>query len=75
MSRSIADVVGTLVFDENTNILQYTGIGKSRKSDIAQLAGLPFDSEGFAVVQDTDNNMTVNLYKKDNMTVVTYTKN
>lgn len=68
------NVVGTLVYDERGNILQYSGIGKSRKQDITQLITLPVDKEGFASVSDQTAGLKVSLYTKDQMTVVTYKK-
>ena len=72
--NSGSDMVGTLVYDERGNILQYSGIGKSRKQDITQLTALPVDKDGFASVTDQASGLKVSLYTKDQMTVVTYKK-
>ncbi|CAB4254774.1 similar to Saccharomyces cerevisiae YCR075W-A Putative protein of unknown function [Maudiozyma barnettii] len=66
--------VGTLVFDENNNILLCSGIGKSRKQDITQLATLQVDDEGFATVEDKQAGLKVSLYRDEDMTTVLYSK-
>ncbi|SMN20652.1 similar to Saccharomyces cerevisiae YCR075W-A Putative protein of unknown function [Maudiozyma saulgeensis] len=78
MSESATDKgnkpLGTLIFDENNNILLCSGIGKSRKQDIIQLATLHVDDEGFAMVEDKQAGLTVSLFRDEDMTTVVYTK-
>ncbi|CCF59026.1 hypothetical protein KAFR_0F04310 [Kazachstania africana CBS 2517] len=72
---TIPNTIGTILFDENNNLIQYSGIGEAKFQDIQKLCKVPLDKEGYAVVKDPDNDeIKIFIYKNDEKTLVTYTR-
>ena len=73
MQEVVPGALGTLIFDENNNLVAYSGIGIERIADILEISRMQFDSSGFAVFEN--GNIACNVYKKDGKTVAVYTSN
>ena len=64
--------IGTIFYDENFNILEFTGIGESRKCDIKELSKVKLDESGYGILRDKDENILIYILKTGDGTLVTY---
>lgn len=71
LAQLVPNAVGLLVFDENCNIIEASGIGKDRLGDIIQINQVELDKEGFGLL--TSQNTQVVIYRQDGNTVAVYT--
>ncbi|CCK72064.1 Ego2p KNAG_0I02790 [Huiozyma naganishii CBS 8797] len=65
-------LLGTLLFDGNDNLVECSGVGQARVADIKQLSVVPLDKEGYGAVKVNGTDMTAYLYKRGEMTLVSY---
>ncbi|EDO18762.1 hypothetical protein Kpol_1028p35 [Vanderwaltozyma polyspora DSM 70294] len=71
LKEALPNVLGTIVIDENNNIVASTGIGLERVEDVVELSRVKLDDSGYGLFQDHDVNC--NVYRQDGKTVVVYT--
>lgn len=73
LEDAIPNAIGTLSFDQDNQLVESTGIGKSRVNDIVEIGQMELDKDGYGVVSDKD--VLINVFKKAGKTVVVYTPN
>lgn len=73
LQEAIPKAIGTLSFDQNNQLIESTGIGKDRTSDIIEIGQMELDKNGYGVISDKD--VLVNVFKQAGKTVVVYTPN
>ncbi|CEP61106.1 DUF3215 domain-containing protein LALA0_S02e06854g [Lachancea lanzarotensis] len=72
LTRLAPNAAGLLVFDENCNVLEASGVGKDRLEDIITINRSELDSDGFGSLEGPNLNLAV--YKRDGHTVVIYSR-
>ncbi|SCU92860.1 LAFA_0F13344g1_1 [Lachancea sp. 'fantastica'] len=72
LARLAPSSVGLLVFDENCNVLEASGVGKDRLEDIVTVNRTEVDGNGFGSLEGPDLKLAV--YKRDGNTIVIYSR-
>lgn len=70
--NNLRNNVGTIMFDENDNIISYSGIGKERISDVKEFSVLTIEDNQTLVVNVLETDLKAYLYKKDGIILVVY---
>lgn len=70
-SNEFPNNLGTILFDENNNLIECTGICENKVENIPELAEVQLDNNGYGVVKSND--LIIYLYKKNGQTLVIYT--
>lgn len=73
LQEAIPKAIGTMSFDENNQLIESTGVGKDRISDIVPISQMELDKNGYGVI--SDGKVLVNVFKQGGKTVVIYTPN
>lgn len=68
----LRDNVGTIMFDDNDNVISCSGIGKERILDIKEFSVLTIEEGGTVVVNILKTDLKAYLYKKDEIILVVY---
>ncbi|SCV04065.1 LAME_0H15478g1_1 [Lachancea meyersii CBS 8951] len=71
LTRLVMNAVGLLIFDENCNVIEASGVGKDRLADIVTISQNPVGNEGFGALEGS--NLKAAVYQRDGKTVVVYT--
>ncbi|SCW00303.1 LAFE_0C01178g1_1 [Lachancea fermentati] len=71
LAQVVPNAVGMLAFDENDNVIEASGLGKDRVTDIAQLKLVELDSEGFGLLQV--ENVQIIILKQEGKMIAVYT--
>lgn len=73
LQEAIPKAIGTLSFDKNNQLIESTGVGKSRVKDIVEISQMELDQEGYGII--TEGDVLINVFKQSGKTVVVYTPN
>lgn len=68
----LRDNVGTIMFDNNDNIISYSGIGKERISDVKEFSVLTIEEGGTVAVNILKTDLKAYLYKKNEVVLAVY---
>ncbi|SCU77811.1 LANO_0A01332g1_1 [Lachancea nothofagi CBS 11611] len=71
VAQLVPNAIGMLVFDENCNVIDASGVGKQRLEDIVAINQVEVDNEGFGALKSADTLVVV--YKQNGKTVAVYT--
>ncbi|CUS23385.1 LAQU0S09e03576g1_1 [Lachancea quebecensis] len=72
LAQLVPNAIGLLAFDQNCNVIEASGVAKSRLEDIVQINQAKVDEEGFALLRDAG--IQVMVYKHDGETLAVYTQ-
>ncbi|CCD26601.1 Ego2p NDAI_0I00320 [Naumovozyma dairenensis CBS 421] len=61
----IPNCIGTLIFDNNNNIIDATGIGETKLKEISELSIAQLDSNGFGLLREENENLIIQLWRED----------